>query len=111
MKFGSQIQFNAAPDLREAYVDYEKLKRLIYIIERVVRTQYTIVTTSIPRSCYPCTCRIIHIFASEDCWYPFECDEGQQLHGTMVCAIDALGVTCCMLCRRQGNTTHTIQYI
>lgn len=37
MKFAHQLAFNTHPDWRDSYIDYDKLKRLIYVIERVVR--------------------------------------------------------------------------
>lgn len=36
MKFAHQLTFNTHPDWRDDYIDYDKLKRLIYTIERVV---------------------------------------------------------------------------
>ena len=41
MKFGHQVQFNAHPDFVGKNIDYNKLKRLIYDIERIVRSLLT----------------------------------------------------------------------
>eukprot|EP00892_Ulva_mutabilis_P010916 jgi/Ulvmu1/8197/UM041_0006.1 len=50
MKFAHQLTFNTNPDWRQSYIDYNKLKRLIYTIERVEAEEHHVADSVLRRS-------------------------------------------------------------